>query len=403
MDDDFTVGVEEEYLTVDAASLELRPWGDRVLAAARPALGPGVQAELNLAQIEIATPVCRSSAEIDTEIRRARAALGRAAASRQAAVAATGTHPDGCWLQQAITPVDRYLDIARDYQQLAREQVICGCHVHVGIGDPDRAVRVMDRLRSWVPVLLALSANSPYWQGTDTGYASYRTEVFDRWPTAGPPPVCGDREGYERVVGELVALGMIPDPTYVYWHLRPSCRYPTLELRVADVAMTVDEAVTLAGLFRALVRTVSRRLDHERYAFPRHELVRAATWRACRYGLEGPLIDLVRGEEASAHELVHRLLDYIRADCEEDGEWTELSGRVGAILIAGNGAQRQRAVLRATGSLASVTRMIVERTIAGTTAAPAPAGRDLDPGLPAGGLRASPASRHRRHSRRRAA
>jgi carboxylate-amine ligase len=252
---------------------------------------------------------------------------------------------------------------------------------------------VMDRVRSWVPVLLALSANSPYWQGTDTGYASYRTEVFDRWPTVGPPPICGDRDGYERVVGQLVALGVVADPTYVYWHVRPSCRYPTLELRVTDVAMTVDEAVALALLFRALVRTEARRPDRGTGALPGHELVRAATWRACRYGLDGTLIDLVRGEEAPAHAVVHRLLDHVRADCEDHGEWVELSERVGAILANGNGAQRQRAALRATGSLRSVTRMIVERTVAGTAAAAGTA-PPRDGGPEADGLGAPPAGRH---------
>src|SRR4051794_40863938 len=252
--DSFTIGVEEEFLTVDAKSLELRPRADRVLAATRRVLGRAVQAELNLAQIEVATPVCDSLDVLEAQLRRARTALAAGAATRNSAIAATGAHPCAQWVSQAITPADRYLGLEEDYQHLAREQLICGCHVHVGIDDPDDLVRVMDRVRSWVPVLLAFGANSPFWQGGDTGYSSYRTQVFDRWPTGGPSPVCGDRAGYEAVVSELIELGMIPDDSYLYWHLRPSGRYPTLELRVADVALTAEDAVALAALFRALVR-----------------------------------------------------------------------------------------------------------------------------------------------------
>jgi carboxylate-amine ligase len=366
MQNEFTVGVEEEYLTVDQFSLELRPRGDRILSAARRALGPAVQAELNLAQIEAATPVCTSISEVELQIRRMRTAVAAAASSRGAAIAATGTHPWAEWITQAITPTHRYLELEQDYQQLAREQLICGCHVHVGIDDPDALVQVMDRVRSWVPVLLAFAANSPYWQGIDTGYASYRTQVFDRWPTAGPSPVCGDRSGYDRVIGELAALGMIPDETYVYWHLRPSSRYPTLELRVSDVALTVEGAAALASLFRALVRTCHNELCGRASTLPRHEAVRAATWRACRYGLDGSLIDLVRTEEVPAPELVRRLLRYVRPSCEDHDEWEEIFERVEAILTGGNGAQRQRRALLETGSLRGVAQMIVDETASRT-------------------------------------
>jgi glutamate---cysteine ligase / carboxylate-amine ligase len=359
--DRFTIGVEEEFLTVDAKSLELRPRADRVLAATRPVLGSAVQAELNLAQIEVATPVCDSLDVLEAELRRARAALAAGAATRNSAIVATGTHPCAQWVSQAITPADRYLELEEDYQQLAREQLICGCHVHVGIDDPDRAIRIMDRVRSWVPVLLAFAANSPYWQGVDTGYASYRTQVFDRWPTAGPAPLCGDRAGYERMVSELVEVGMIADETYVYWHVRPSSQYPTLELRAADVALCVDDAVTLAALFRALVRTCDHHLDREPCVFPSHELVRAATWRASRYGLDGSLIDLRCGDEVPAADMVRRLLTHVRPDCDSHDEWRTLVDRVETTIARGNGAQRQRDAFAETGSLRGVTQMTVQQ------------------------------------------
>src|SRR4051812_22944957 len=362
--DGFTIGVEEEFLTVDAKSLELRPRADRVLAATRHVLGPAVQTELNLAQIEVATPVCDSLDVLEAQLRRARTVLAAGAATRNSAIAATGSHPCARWVSQEITPADRYLGLAEDYQQLAREQLICGCHVHVGVDDPDRAIRIMDRVRSWVPVLLAFAANSPYWQGVDTGYASYRTQLFDRWPTAGPAPVCGDRAGYESVVSGLVRVGMIEDESYIYWHVRPSSRYPTLELRVADVALNVEDAVTLAALFRALVRTCDQDIDHEHDELPPHELVRAATWRACRYGLDDSLIDLVQGDEAPATDMVRRLVAYVQPGCDGADDWRTLSDRVETTIARGNGAQRQRATFAETGSLRDVTEMIVRETAA---------------------------------------
>jgi carboxylate-amine ligase len=361
MQDRYTVGVEEEYLTVDATTLELRPRADLILEAATPALGAAVQTEMNLALVEVATPICHDLSEVQRELQHLRRSVISAAASRGAAIAATGTHPTAEWLGQSITPVERFLDLEHDYQQLAREQLICGCHVHVGIEDPDEVVRIMDRVRPWVPVLLAFGANSPFWQGFDTGYASYRTQIFDRWPTAGPAPVCGDRKGYDQVVAGLVDLNVIPDESYIYWHLRPSSHYPTLELRVSDVALTCEDATALAGLFRALVRTCQRDTGTPR-AEPSHELLRGATWRACRYGMDGTLIDLIARDEAPARIALHRLLDYVRPDCEDHGEWQDLSERVGAVVARGNGAQRQRVAFRTAGRMPDVTRMIVDAT-----------------------------------------
>jgi carboxylate-amine ligase len=359
--DRYTLGVEEEYLTVDARSLELRPRADRILHAARPDLGTAVQSEMNLALVEVATAVCRDLAEVEGALGQLRRSVSEAALSTGASIAATGTHPTAEWLGQAITPVERFLGLEDEYQQLAREQLICGCHVHVGIDDPDDVIRIMDSVRPWVPVLLALGANSPYWQGFDTGYASYRTQVFDRWPTAGPAPRCGDRQGYDDIVASLVGLNVIPDESYIYWHVRPSGRYPTLELRVADVALTIEDATALAGLFRALVRTCHRTpATHDDLS---HELVRGATWRACRYGLDGTLIDLVARDEVPAPEAVQRLLGFVRPHCDDRAEWDELSERTLAILARGNGAQRQRATLRATGRMSEVTRMIVQATV----------------------------------------
>jgi carboxylate-amine ligase len=359
-----TVGVEEEYLVVDAVTGELCPRGGGLLEAARSDLGPKVQAEMSLAQIEVGSAVCTSLDEVAEELTGLRSVLGGAAAGHGVAIAATGTHPDASWAEQAITPQPRYLELEREYQQLAREQLVCGCHVHVGVDDPDDAVRAMDRVRPWVPTLLALSANSPFWQGADTGYASYRTQVFDRWPTAGPAPLCGDRAGYEQVVAELTDVGMIADASYLYWHVRPSHRYSTLELRVADVSLDVDGPVMLAGLFRSLVHaalTDGPGVDDP----PGDEVLRAATWRASRSGLDGPLIDPIAREEVPAPELVRRLLAHVAPAAAELGDLPRLEELVGAVLRKGNGAQRQRRASRVATDLGAVTRMVVAATVGG--------------------------------------
>jgi carboxylate-amine ligase len=358
-----TLGVEEEYLVVDAATGDLCPRGTVLLDAAQADLGPTVQTEMNLCQVEICTPICHSLDEAGAHLAAIRTAMGAAARRRGLAIAATGSHPDAAWEQQAITPRPRYLELEERYQQLAREQLVCGCHVHVGIDDPDDVIRALDGVRPWIPTLLALSANSPYWQGADTGYASYRTQVFDRWPTGGPAPVCHDRAGYDAAVAELVEVGMIADASYLYWHVRPSTRYSTLELRVGDVPLDVEGSLMLAGLFRALVATalVDRRGPQDDP--PGDGLLRAATWRASRSGLEGPLIDPLALDEVPAPRLVRRLLRHVRPAAKALGDWDQLQDLVERVLREGNGAQRQRAaLLRAGGDLQAVTRMVVETT-----------------------------------------
>ena len=253
--EEFTVGVEEEYQIVDAGTRGLRPRALSILPRARESVGDQVTPELYLSQIEIGTPVCGSLAEVRSELTRLRREVGAAAGREGSRIAAAGTHPFSHWESQQLTPMRRYAGIAQEYEQLAREHLIYGCHVHVGIKDREAAIQVMNRCRPWLPPLLALAANSPYWLGWDTGYASFRTEVWRRWPTAGTPQLFRGRAEYDALVGTLVATGSVSDATKIYWDVRPSARFETLEFRVTDVCLTVDEAVMIAGLVRALART----------------------------------------------------------------------------------------------------------------------------------------------------
>ena len=356
----FTIGVEEEYLLVDAETLELRPRAEDVVVTARESLGDQVQHELSLSQIEVETPVCGSLEEVRRELVRLRrevTAAGEASGSR---VVAGGTHPFTTWLGQAITPKERYERMAEEYRLTAWQQLICGCHVHVGLDDPEDVIGVIDRCRPWLPSLLALSANSPFWEGFDTGYASYRLQLWERWPMTGTPDVFGSRAAYDELVGALMATGSISDPTKLYWDVRPSVRFPTVEVRIADVCPTVDEAVMITGLARSLVRTCLARPTAQE---PRGELVRAARWRAARYGLDGQLVDVDACVSRPARDVIGELLAFLRPDLEEHGEWDQVAGLVQEALDHGNGARRQREVYERTGSLRAVVDWLLEETL----------------------------------------
>lgn len=362
----FTVGVEEEFQIVDAETLELRPRSERIVPEAKSLLGDEVQRELSQSVVETGTPVCSSLADVRSELVRLRGVVAAVAARHGSLIAATGTHPHSEWLGQTITEQDRYLDMAEDYQQLAREQLICGCHVHVAIDDRDIAIRIMDHVRTWLPTLLALAGNSPYWQRIDTGYASYRTQIFERWPTTGIPSRFGSRAAYDDLVGSLVKCGAITDATKLYWDLRPSARFDTLEFRVADVMLTVDDTVLLVALCRSLVRTAyDAALSGEVPADPPPEVLRAARWRAARYGLDDRLVDVHHGTLVPAGAAVDELLRFVRADLEGAGEWDEAIALWRRVAAEGNGARRQRAAFQRSGSWADLMRYVVEQTLPG--------------------------------------
>lgn len=372
--DQFTLGVEEEFLLVDGKSRRLRPWAEKVLPHAERAVGEEGQVdhEFKLAQVETGTPVCRTLDELTREITRLRTTLAAAAERVGAHLAAAGTHPFSHWSgeETEVTPKESYLGLERDYQRLAREKIICGCHVHVGIPDPEAAIPVLNRVRLWLPAILALSVNSPFWLGEDTGYASFRTEIWRRWPTSGTPEPFGSRADYDRLVEVLLATGSIDDPARAHWDVRPSPRYPTLEFRVSDVCLTVDDAVAVAGLARALVRTCHAEAARGGPApHPRAELLRMATWRAARYGLEGDLLDVVGERSVPAAEMIDTLLGFIRRALEEHDEWEVVSGLVHQIVHGGSGAARQRRAFRRAGRLEDVVDFVVDATSpAGTRA-----------------------------------
>jgi glutamate---cysteine ligase / carboxylate-amine ligase len=335
----------------------------RVLPAAESAMGDRVQPELYRSMVEMNTAVCSTLAEVREAVRQGRRALVEAAGQQGLRIAAAGTHPFSHWRDQRVTDKPRYHNLAEDYQQVFREQVVFGCHVHVGIDDREAAIQTMNRARPWLPVLAALTVNSPYWLGGDTGYASYRTEIWNRWPTAGMPQSFASRAEYDELVSTLMATGSVREPTKLYWDIRPSAKQETLEFRVADVCMGVDEAVMVAGLTRALAFTCHQAaLAGEPDPVPRPELLRAAKWRAARHGLAADLVDVLGRRARPATEMVEVFLAAIRPGLEAAGDLEEVTGLIRATIARGTGATRQRQAFQRAQNLEAVVDLVVEET-----------------------------------------
>jgi len=357
------VGVEEELLLVDPNSGELMAVSDRALRAAPEAGDVMVEQELFLQQIETGTGAHRDLDDLGADVRRARRAASEAANAAGAATVAVAA-PVLVPLQPDVTPKDRYQTMMRRFGPVAEDQVVCGMHVHVDVASDDEAIGAFDRMRPWLPVLLALSGNSPYWQGKDTGYASWRTQVWKRWPTAGPTEPFGDAAGYRKATQALQATGAALDDGMLYFDARPSQRYPTLEVRSADVCTDVGDAVLLAALARALVATTAEAwAAGEPVRRVRTDLLRAATWRSSRYGITDTLVDPRSGELRSARTVVAALLAYVEPALSASGDARRVARLVAEVFARGTGASRQRAVARAhDGDLTAVVGDLLRRT-----------------------------------------
>lgn len=359
----FPMGVEEEYQVIDPLTHELSADVERILPHAQESLDDAVQYEMILSQIEIATPVCSTLQEVEQQLTSLRRGVIQAAATVGKEIGAAGTHPFSPWETQVITPKEKYQKLVETYQQLVREQIIFGCHVHIGIDDHEIAAQIMNHARLWLSPLLALTANSPFWCGADTGYSSYRTGLWGTIPLSGPPPYFNTRAEYDNFLEQLLSTRSIDDPARLYWDIRLSQRYPTIEFRVTDVCLTVREAVMIAGLIRALVQQ-SYTLIRNGTLAPNvpGDLVRIANWRAARFGLHGDLMDLHEQQPTPAHEAINRLLHFVRPALEATNDWQRISSDVKWLLQAGNGADRQRAIYQQTGQFQDVVDFIVSET-----------------------------------------
>lgn len=360
-----TLGVEEEFLLVDPATGEPVARGRELVRAARERFGVDFDVELATCQLETKTGVCRELADVRRQLHGMRFVAAEVARELGCLLLAVGAPPLG-GPEVGLGGEDRYRHLARDHRLLAAEQSICGCHVHVAVPDEETAVRVCDHLRPWLPVLTALTANSPFARGRDTGFASWRSVVWSRWPVAGPPPHFGSAGGYRATCELLLASGAAHDLKMLYWDVRPSSHLPTVEVRVADVAATVDEAVLLAGLVRALVATALADLRRGLTAAPvPTEVLRAAQWRAARDGLEGHAFDVLSGRLVPARMLLDRLLHRVGDELAASGDSGLVRQLSAAVVRGGGGAARQRRAFARAGSPADVVGLLAAETVAG--------------------------------------
>lgn len=318
------------------------------------AAGVEVELELTRAQVEINAPVCDTSGELRRELSASRAKLAAAAAEEGARLLAIAAPPTGR-AEQLVTKKPRYQEMAARYGQLAREQGVCGCHVHVDVPDKEAALKVSNHLRPWLPALLALTANSAIYLGSDTGFSSWRWIMWSRWPCAGQPPYFESAEHYDRLVRTHLAVGSIMDERMVYWDARPSTHLPTLEIRVSDVPLTVDETVLIATLSRALVMTALA--DGGRGPELQPEVLRAAYWLAARDGLTGDSVDVLSAEPMPMVEVQRRLREHVRPALEELGDLELVEETTQRLLTDGNGAVRQRRAFRESGDVTALTEI----------------------------------------------
>ncbi|TYB71398.1 YbdK family carboxylate-amine ligase [Nonomuraea sp. PA05] len=356
------MGVEEEYFVVDPRTREVAPGAGPVVRRAAGELGDLVCTEITQFQVEAKTPPVAGPAELERELRRMRDVVAAAARAEGLAVLASGTPVLGDAVPPPITEDPRYDLGIENYRALHDEQAICAGHVHVHLPERELAPLVCNHLRPWLPALIALMANSPFWTGRDTGYAGWRVLSWSKWPVAGPPPYLESLEHYESVVAALNASGALVDPATVFWDVRPSPRLPTVEVRVTDVPASARESLLLALVVRALV-TVSLGRVRDGDPGPRTpgELLRAAYWRAARDGLDGHGVDPHTGRAVPVAEIVAGLLEHVRPALSDSGDLEAVAREWRWLREAGSGAARQRAALKARGSFEGVVDDLVER------------------------------------------
>jgi glutamate---cysteine ligase / carboxylate-amine ligase len=377
----FTVGIEEEYLLVNKDSRDLaHGQPPELLAKCEEALRGQVSPEFLRSQIEVGTRVCNSMQEARDQLVHLRSTVGHIADEFGLAPIASSTHPFAEWSAQQHTDKERYNVIARDLQQVGRRLVISGMHVHVGIEDDDLRIDLLGQATYFLPHLLALSTSSPFWQGIQTGLKSYRLSVFDELPRTGVPHQFSSYSEYERTIELLVSAGLIEDATKIWWDLRPSARFPTLEMRITDICPLVEDGVAIASLFRCILRLLYRlRRENQRWRHYPPFLVRENRWRAQRYGIEQGMVDFGKGAVVPFPLLLEELFELIAEDAAYFGCIAEVA-HARTIVQRGTSADRQLArydaIKKLGGSeqaaLVGVVDEIIEETLMLPTATPAP-------------------------------
>src|SRR5262250_2336463 len=363
----FTIGVEQEFQIIDPETLELRSHVVQLLSsAAARGVGDLVKQEMHQSIVETGTKICENVSELRLEMHRTRSELVMAAESTGLRVAAAGTHPFSSWIDQVISPGERYQHIVEEMGQLARSLLIFGMHIHVAMPDKQTTIDLMNMVRYFLPHLLALSTSSPFWMGRNTGLKSFRTTVFRRFPRTGIPDIFESWSEYENFVNLLIKLNCIDNGKKIWWDVRPHPTYGTLEFRMFDTATRVEEAVAIAALTQAIVVKLHRLYTHNQsWRIYRRALIEENKWRAARYGIEGKLIDFGREAEVPVRDLMLELLEFVDDVVDDLGSRSAVN-YVNTILSEGTSAERQLRVYQQTGDLKAVVRHVVAETRAGS-------------------------------------
>jgi len=362
----FTLGIEEEYMVIDPQSRELKSHEQKIVTEGQKIIRDKVKAEMHQAVVEVGTDICRDVDEARRDVSTLRSTISRIAGDLGFHVGAAGTHPFSHWEHQLITEHVRYNEIVNELQEAARSNLIFGLHVHVGMESREMANHIANSTRYFLPHIYALSTNSPFWEGRQTGYKSYRTKVFDKFPRTGIPETFESIEAYDNFVKLLVKTNSIDNAKKIWWDLRVHPFFNTVEFRICDVPMTVDETICIAALFQSICAKIyklrSLNMNYIQYS---RALINENKWRASRYGIDGHLIDFGKEEEVNTRVLIYELLDFI------DDVVDPLGCRTAAhyaehMLETGTGADRQLKVFAETGSLLSVVDYIHGQFLAGT-------------------------------------
>ena len=363
----FTVGIEEEFAIVDPVTRELRSHIHEILEDGKVVLKEQIKPEMHQSVVELGTEVCDSIPHAREHVIELRSRLAELAGRAGLKIASVGTHPSSHWRDQHITEGERYKQIIEDMQLLARANLIFGLHVHVGVPDRESAIHVMNQVRYFLPHIYALSVNSPFWVGENTGLKGYRLKVFERFPRTGIPDSFESLSEYEDYCKLLVKTGCIDNPKKIWWDIRLHPFFDTLEVRVCDAQTRVDDTLAIAALIQAVVAKLFKLIwKNTTFRIYRRRLLDENRWRAARYGIDGKLIDFGREAEVEERSLLNELLEFVSSEVDEFGSQREMA-HIERIMREGTGADRQLAVYKRTGDIKAVVDNIVAETYEGLT------------------------------------
>ena len=363
----FTLGAEEELQIIDPETRELRSHIQEILAGSKRVLQKQVKPELHQSMVELGTKICQDARELRQQIIELRSELAGLAAQDGLAIASAGTHPFSHWMNQLITSDERYATIVQDMQQIARINLIFGLHVHIGIPDREEGIDIMNQARYFLPHLYALSTNSPFWLGQNTGLKAYRQMIFERFPRTGIPDNFSSLSEYEDYLKLLVATNCIDNAKKIWWDIRLHPFFNTIEFRICDAQSRVEDTVALAALMQAIVLKLQKlRWQNVTFRTYPRRLIDENRWRASRYGIDGKMIDFGRGREVDEHELLHEMLEFVASEVDELGNQAEIE-HVERIMREGTGADRQLAVWERTQDVKAVVDHIMAETNEGLT------------------------------------